>query len=381
MGAPYRDSMPFTIQDVLNNLGLPVKAEKRGVLILDCPFCLGKNGQPDRHGHMEIDLARDRYRCHRCGRMGGKLDLYMAGHPQVLDARQAYREMMEYLESPRKGAPRFIPQALALPPSLETEKRASAQQLHETYSALLGMLTLTSTHRQSLRDRGLEDGEIDRLGYRSVPAVGQRRLAAELMGAGHALEGVPGFYLDERERWTLYTWRSGIIMPERDSAGRILGLQVRKDQAEKHKCYWITGAKQKLGAPHACGLHFARSQAAGQTGAAYLTEGIMKADIAAWFSDRCFLAVPGVSHYSAVRNALPACRELGIHTVLMAFDMDMYENPAVANCFQTIRGILQEEGFQVKQITWDRAFKGIDDYLKGQIIRPDQIREENQNGL
>ena len=30
-----------------------------------------------------------------------------------------------------------------------------------------------------------------------------------------------------------------------------------------------------------------------------------------------------------------------------------------------------EEGFLVKQITWDRAFKGIDDYLKGQIIRPD----------
>ena len=197
MGAPYRDSMPFTIQDVLNNLGLPVKAEKRGVLILDCPFCLGKNGQPDHHGHMEIDLARDRYRCHRCGRMGGKLDLYMAGHPNVLDAKQAYREMMEYLEGPRKGAPRFIPQALSLPPSPETEKRASVQQLHETYSALLEMLTLTSTHRQNLRDRGLEDGEIDRLTYRSVPAVGQRRLAAELLGAGCTLEGVPGFYLDD----------------------------------------------------------------------------------------------------------------------------------------------------------------------------------------
>ena len=59
-------------------------------------------------------------------------------------------------------------------------------------------------------------------------------------------------------------------MPERDSAGRILGLQVRKDQAGKHKCYWITGAKQKLGAPHACGLHFARPQAARTSGVAYL---------------------------------------------------------------------------------------------------------------
>lgn len=115
MGVPYRDSMPFTIRDVLDNLGLPVKAEKRGVLILDCPFCLGKNGQPDRHGHMEIDLARDRYRCHRCGRMGGKLDLYMAGHPNVLDTRQAYREMMEYLECPRKGPSRFTPQVIGTP--------------------------------------------------------------------------------------------------------------------------------------------------------------------------------------------------------------------------------------------------------------------------
>ena len=24
---------------------------RAAVLILDCPFCLGKNGQPDRHGH------------------------------------------------------------------------------------------------------------------------------------------------------------------------------------------------------------------------------------------------------------------------------------------------------------------------------------------
>lgn len=380
MGVPYRDSMPFTIRDVLDNLGLPVKAERRGSLILDCPFCLGKNGQPDHHGHMEIDLSRDRYRCHRCGRMGGKLDLYMEGHPNVMDTKQAYREMMEYLEGPRKRAPRFSPKVF-LPPSLETDKRVSPEQLHKTYSALLDALTLTSTHRQNLRKRGLDDGEIDRLGYRSVPTVGQRRLASELMKAGYSLEGVPGFYLDERDRWTLYTWRSGIIMPERDSTGRILGLQVRKDQVEKHKCYWITGAKQKLGTPHTCGLHFARPQAVHTSGAAYLTEGIMKADIAAHFSDRCFLAVPGVSHYSAVRNALPACRKLGIHTVLMAFDMDMYENPAVANCFQTIRNILQQDGFTVKQISWDRSFKGIDDYLKGQLVRPKENREENQNGL
>ena len=102
----------------------------------------------------------------------------------------------------------------------------------------------------------------------------------------------------------------------------------------------------------------------------------MKADIAAYLSGRCFLAVPGVSHYGAVRNALPACRELGIHTVLMAFDMDMYENPAVNECFHRIRAILREGGFEVKQITWDRSCKGIDDYLLRQSQEKTTRRDE-----
>ena len=369
MGSAYRDDMPFTILDVLDNLKLPVKKEQGGRLILDCPFCFGKDGRPDRHGHLEVNLERDRFRCHRCGRMGGKLELYMEGHPNVSDTKQAYREMMEYLEGSRPSGPsRFTARQIELPPSVETSRQASPEDLHRTYANLLSMLSLTSTHRQNLRDRGLPDEEINRLEYRSVPTVGQRKLAADLLRRGCVLEGVPGFYLDERERWTLFTWKSGIMMPERDLLGRIHGLQVRKDQAAKSKCYWITGSDRKLGAPHNCIVHFSRPEAARNSGVAYLTEGIMKADIASHLSDRCFLAVPGVSHYSAVQRAIPTLWEAGIHTVMMAFDMDLYENPAVQECFKRIQGILREAGFQVKQITWDRSLKGIDDYLQSQFL-------------
>ena len=37
----------------------------------------------------------------------------------------------------------------------------------DTYTGLLSKLTLASDHRQNLRNRGLSDEEIDRLGYRT----------------------------------------------------------------------------------------------------------------------------------------------------------------------------------------------------------------------
>ena len=369
MGTPYQDTMPFSICDVLNALQLPIKKEKGRTLILDCPFCLGKDNRPDHHGHMEVDLSRDRFRCHRCGRMGGKLDLYMEGRPGVLDTKQAYREMAEFVGRPVSSRPAPSPRCMVVRdpiPTVESGNQPPAEQVHKTFSTLIGMLTLTSTHRQNLRERGLSDEEIDRLQYRSVPAVGTRKLAAKLLEKDCVLEGVPGFYLDDEDRWTLFTGQSGILMPERDREGCIHGLQVRKDNAKKHKCYWLTGAERKQGVSHRCILHIANPKAAVETGAAYLTEGIMKADIAAFLSGRCFLAVPGVSHYSAVGKAVPGLKEMGVKTIFMAFDMDMYENPAVKECFEKIRSILTEAGFEVKQITWNRHFKGIDDYLKDQ---------------
>ena len=49
---------------------------------------------------------------------------------------------------------------------------------------------------------------------------------------------------------------------------------------------------------------------------------------------------------------------------------EVYENPAVKECFEKICSILTEAGFEVKQITWNRRFKGIDDYLKAQSCKP-----------
>ena len=50
-------------------------------------------------------------------------------------------------------------------------ERASPQEIHQTYSLMLGMLSLNSAHRAHLRSekRGLADEQIDSLGFKSTP--------------------------------------------------------------------------------------------------------------------------------------------------------------------------------------------------------------------
>jgi hypothetical protein len=68
-----------------------------------------------------------------------------------------------------------------LPPRPGAEARqADADTLHRVYSALLAALPLSAAHGDSLRGRGLTDGEVERRGYRSFPVQGRARLAREL---------------------------------------------------------------------------------------------------------------------------------------------------------------------------------------------------------
>ena len=97
-----------------------------------------------------------------------------------------------------------------------------------------------------------------------------------------------------------------------------------------------------------------------------------------------------------MRNALPACRELGIHTVLMAFDMDMYENPAVANCFVALvffRLVLAdlEAQYPARAVPFRHDDPGTPGVQRpplpliqieaGNALQGAAPREENQNGL
>ncbi len=70
--------------------------------------------------------------------------------------------------------------ALPPPPLGSEAPRVGADLLHRAYSALLARLRLSRAHRQALKRRSLNDPEIDRHGYRTLPVWGRARLARGL---------------------------------------------------------------------------------------------------------------------------------------------------------------------------------------------------------
>lgn len=371
MGRPYRDNMPFTIDQVVGLLSLTVKRSTPTEWIVNCPFCLGKNNMPDRKGHMSIDLNYDRYRCYRCGRAGGKLDLY--AELRGIDSKTAYRELKDILVGNGGSAPRPTREPPTPIATVEADNRAPMEVMGFTYRTLMGLLTLTPKHREDLHRRGLPDDEIDRLGYRSVPTVGHRKIAAQLLKKDCTLEGVPGFYMDENGQWRLNVWLSGIMMPSVSLSGQIQGIQVRKDDPDENasawvkehfkKCYWLTGKDKPNGTRVVTEAHFTGpSRKADTLG---LTEGIMKADIAAYLGSSFFCSIPGVSQYAALRRGLASLKDNGyrnITKVAVAWDIDQHVNTQVKESLDMIKQIIQEAGLKPILLKWTEK-KGIDDYL------------------
>lgn len=370
MATNQQDDLPFTIDQVVRILGLPIYRDRGSSWQINCPFCYGKNGQEDTHGHMYVSHIKQGFKCHRCGRSGGKLDLYaMYKHT---DTQTAYRQIWEALYGPRdalhrgkrKGKVNLPPPSIKpveVAPSPETTATLAPEVLDNTFRHLLRQLTLTDFHRRKLHNRGLSDAEIDRLEYRSVPAVGLRRIAMNLQKEGCVLEGVPGFYVDEEGAWKLNVFTSGIIMPARDHLHRITGLQVRKDRYVKGKCYWITSGDLLRGCRNINRMHFTSSNSLPADGTVHLTEGTMKADITAVYSDWFMLSVAGVSQFSSIRAAILPLQNMRVRRVVFDYDMDMYTNPAVLEALQTSCQIFMEAGFEVLVDQWDREQKGIDD--------------------
>ena len=87
--------------------------------------------------------------------------------------------------------------------------------------------------------RGLSDEEIDRLGYRTTPVVGMQTIARQLQSSGYYLSGVPGFYRKDGN-WSFACESRGILIPVRDSKGRIQGMQIRRDNATRRKFRWVS---------------------------------------------------------------------------------------------------------------------------------------------
>lgn len=422
MDDPYPQEFPFGIQDVAELLQLRVRRRQPDSMYTDCPFC------GDRRGKMNINFTKNVWRCNYCGESGGMLSLYARlnnitnsdAYREISDALLAGDTSWGYEGTERKGMPyagsgggtlsnapqkaaepftsniaggKKAPESMSVRADTNKEpearpsymnlqadmeipqaERAGDQQVHQTYSLLLGMLNLTPAHRAHLKSekRGLTDAQIDGYGFKSTPpGFLCRSLAERLQRQGCILEGVPGFYLHDKGYWTIrFSSRaSGILIPAIGIDGLIRGMQILLDIPFRDKddppgkagtkYIWLSSAAKNRGVTSGSPVHFAGDPFSRTV---YVTEGLLKADIAHCLTDRAFVAVAGANNVKPLEPLFALMAQNGTEIVVEAYDMDKCSNAMTARGSSQICRMAGKYGMECRRLTWNPNYKGIDDW-------------------
>ena len=268
-----------------------------------------------------------------------------------------------YLELVRETKVYPLPQT---PTSQMRERQpVSLEQRHAAYTDMLEHLTLLNRHGENLLGRGLSEDRIRENGYRSMPETerGRRLLADLLRSHGHDLRGVPGFRTYYGE-WTL-SGPNGFLIPVRNKDRLIQGLKIRLDEADhpNRKYRWLSSRSLPNGTRSYSWVHVTGDRTRKR---AFLTEGPLKGDVASFLAkDALFICIGGVN---ALHGLTDTIRELGVHEVVEAMDMDQMTNSNVRNAIRTMRVEVQKiPGIRYAKYTWNPAYKGVDDYLLSRV--------------
>lgn len=288
-----------------------------------------------------------------------------------------------YLHELEPGAWQRRPAQVEDEPTHPPQELAEPERLHEVLRALLvhPALSLVDRHRVALLRRGLDTDRIRRNGYATMPDNRPRKAAVDSVRARFNTSGVPGLYFDRRGRgagaWTVSA-APGLLVPARDQAGRIRGAQVRPDklpEGDKRKYRWISSGGKEGGAGSGTPLHWTLE--GDRDGPLWVTEGPLKADVAAALSGYRFLGFAGC-HAGQHRRLLQELRECEwppAQPIVLAIDSDFRTNPAVRQVLVSMARTLTRSGYNVSVATWAPELgKGIDDCLHGGATIGEGIR-------
>lgn len=368
---------PFSISDISYLLSLTVRRKTEFAEQVDCPFC-------DGHGKMRLDLTTNQFRCPKCDESGGMLKLYASINNT--DTKSAYKDICSTLKiDARSMEVKQSKQVTKINKVTTNTVIADEVTLHNTYSNLLSMLTLSTKHEEQLLSRGLTRDEIVKLGYKSITNNAITKIATTLLERGCILKNVPGFYTDKYGNWhlNLPQYCSGILIPILSVEHKIKGFQIRLDWSQENgtfaapqcnhdkpykntKYIWLSSSSSKglpleNGTSSGSPIHYAGNFT---DKVVYVTEGALKGDIAHFLSGKSFLCVAGVNQYSSLDTALPLLKAKGITTIVECYDMDKYTNVNVERGSLKLIEKANELGFEVHRLKWNDKYKGIDDFLQ-----------------
>ena len=307
-------------KDICTWTGIPYRVH--GEYQVECPFCSGK----EKRHNMYVNADSRVFHCFHCGNQGGAVELFSRVHSLSLD------EAKEILRKKYKGEEVVLK---VVREKRITQEPASAVTLAKplplaerdrVYRAMIGFLTLNFGDRQYLRKKGLEDHMIDVLKFRSLPSTEMRhKMVKHLESLGLKLIGIPGFY--EKDGQVKFSpFENGILIPIVSPEKMIVGFQIRSTRANtpKDRRYFALSTSTKpMGTKAEVYVHCITPKRE-DVRAVYITEGALKADIAASISRIPFIALQGVNCTKFLGKTLKQFPKL--KTAYLAFDMDKFEN-------------------------------------------------------
>jgi hypothetical protein len=245
-------------------------------------------------------------------------------------------------------------------------ERADPDTLHKVYEVVLNRLGLSKDHQENLAKRGLSAEQVTEFrthrGY-STLGKGRGKAAYAVVQAGleKFMPKVPGLFVQPKQdggRYWSIASRGGMLIPVRDSQGRIIALMVRLDEDEDGR-YRYLSSKDRGGASPGSPVHVPLFD--GDKTTVRVTEGPLKADFATVFSGVLTIGLPSAGMW---RLAAAVLEQLGAKVVRLAYDADAGEKLEVAKYLQQLAKCLKQKGFALELERWNLADgKGIDDLL------------------
>lgn len=337
-----------SILDVANTCNLDIDARTLGRIEVqaNCPFC----SPDDRNRHLYLNTEQNKFFCQRCRTGGDSVRLYALINS--MDERGAFKMLSGNTNV-------YVSAGYESGKQVKQYPIRPLNDRHDVYLDFLSMLTLSYSHRRNLRERGLNDSIITGNLYRSVPLnrIERERVINQLLIL-HNLEGIPGFYYDDKQRVWKMTARAGFFIPVCTKDNKIQGIQIRLDDVINKKYRWFSSSKYENGCGAKGWIHVT-----GNTGSDVLclTEGGLKADIASALSNGAlFAARPGSGALYLLEDTL---RELSPQKIVICDDMDRLTNPQVREDSAKAAEIARKYCSELEVFSWDTRFKGIDDYL------------------
>ena len=199
------------------------------------------------------------------------------------------------------------------------------------------------------------------------------------------LSRIPGFYKEiGKNYFTLSSHKGGIGIPIKNTKGKIVGIQVRRNDTnggsetntlaptkKESRYVWFSSSFAIFDDKCECGTSSGSpvdvvfpSEIKNST--VFVTEGRFKAFKLAKEKGSIVLSVQGVSTWKGVLVELKELSSIGhqIDCVMVAFDADMNCNHAVFSQARRMTEYLQNNGYFVYYLTWDENLgKGIDDLI------------------